>query len=677
MATALRVVAARRRLLGALLARRTLSSSAAALHADSTAPVIIAGGGPVGLTTAQYLSSYGVPCVVLERSPELTDHPRAHFINHRTMEVFRGMNGLSADVAAAMPPLEQWRSFVYCTELMGGTLLGVVDHFKGQDSPAQPLHSPEPVAHLAQHKLLPMMAARAAQAPGVDLRMGHRVSRLLRSGWGSVAVEIETEDRKKYELQGQYLVAADGAHSPLRKALGIPMVGPGPMQHLINIHFTSPPLGAALKRSGRQGMLYFVFGPGVIAVMVAHNLDAGEFVAQIPYFPPLQSAEDFTPAACEAVVRRAAGDSTLPVQLKTVRAWAMSAATAETYRSSCGAVLLAGDAAHVVPPSGAMGMNTGVQDAHNLAWKLAAVVKGMAPPELLDTYGVERRPVADANMRLSVANFHEALGVARVMGLDYGMANSFSDIMASKPLASVLPAAVRRGVLDAAVAAGRAVSAPLAVLRRGELEELFAHGDTLRLQYPKEDLGFLYNGTDAALSYSPGEADQAAEYVGPKPRDAPYRPITLPGARLPHFPLQLVRPGALDVFSLSTPLESSVDLPLAAGLRFVLLLSPGSGLEAWVAAVAAHNAAEGEDGAQVVPVVMAGPSDDMERLHKLPEEVALVVDAGGRWAALRGVGPEAGVLVRPDGHVAWRGGAGTVGKEGALSDALSAVLRKE
>jgi 2-polyprenyl-6-methoxyphenol hydroxylase-like FAD-dependent oxidoreductase len=660
-------------------------------------PVIIAGGGPVGLTTAIYLSNYGIPSIVLERSSELTDHPRAHFINHRTMEVFRGMSQLSSQVERTMPSLDQWRNFIYCTELIGGSVLGVVDHFKGQDTPHIPVYSPEPVGHLAQHKLLPLIAQRAMDAPGVDLRMGHSVTKLISQDGTSVRIQVEeqiplksngintTTERKKgrkYEIEAEYLVAADGAHSPIRKALNIPMIGPGAMQHLINIHFISPQLGAELKRSGRQGMLYFVFGPGVIAVMVGHNLDTGEFVAQIPYFPPLQTPEDFTKDACAAIVRRAAGNASLSLELKTIKPWSMSAETAETYRS--GRVLLAGDAAHVVPPSGAMGMNTGVQDAHNLAWKLATVLNNASSSQLLDTYGAERQPVADANMRTSVKNFHEALAVARVMGLDYSVANTFSDILSSKAL-SYLPESIRRGILDAGIAAGRAASAPLLALRRTELDALFDHGETLRLQYPKEDLGFLYrNSSTAAVQYEKDSGDEqlVATYIGPKPRDAPYTPTTLPGARFPHLSLRRREVKRSEGGENEEVVISSIDLWPAAGLDFVLVLSSHPNLQDWVSAVEEYNkdmasaAEDGVNGVKIQPVVINSALKAMENvLESLPKGLEVFDDVENRWEEVRGVPREVAVLVRPDGHVAWRGRGKGPGKKEALRNAMKDILR--
>jgi 2-polyprenyl-6-methoxyphenol hydroxylase-like FAD-dependent oxidoreductase len=695
-------------------------------------PVVVAGGGPTGLTAALLLSRLGVRCLVLERSPRLTDHPQAHFINHRTMEVFRGLGGLAGEVAAAMPPLAEWRSFVYCAS-MTGRILGAVDHFKGQSTPHAPAISPEPVAHLSQHRLVPLLARRAAAADGVDLRMGHRLleqrqlqdddveashasapknlhsaaTRVSAPGAFGVGVGVELlvappGGGAPYAVRADYLVAADGAHSPVRAALGLPMLGPGAMQHLINIHFSSPEMGAALR--GREGMLYFVFNAAVIAVVVAHDLGAGEFVAQVPYFPPLQAAEEFTPDACAALVRAAAGRPGLALRVRQVRPWTMGAGVAAGYGG--GRVLLAGDAAHVVPPAGAFGMNTGVQDAHNLAWKLAAVVRGAAPPALLATYEAERRPVAEANMRLSVANFYEALRVPQIMGLDFRAATALHSALGSAALGWA-PAALRRGVLDAAVAAGRAAAGPVAALRRGELEALFETGDTLRLQYPKEDLGFVYGAGGGAVCVDGAPAVQrfagrcrrrsrvcappridfpalasgflraddderaaVAAYAAPKPRDEPFAPAALPGARLPHFGVRVLRAGGLD-----PPPEgwredaSSVDLPAAAGLQLLLLLSPGQSGQGWADAARAWNAGGGVR-VRLCPVVVVQREDDVAGVAG---DVAAVLDVGQRWEGLRGVGPSGALLVRPDGHVAWRRRGG--GDAGALAAAAAAVLR--
>lgn len=462
------------------------------------APVVIAGAGPTGLVTALLLARYDVPSVVLERSPSLTIHPRAHFINHRTMEIFRSIDGLSHTVSDSMPVLDEWRSFVYCSSMVGdkSSIIGIVDHFLNQRSPHNLSVSPEPVAHLSQHKLLPLLAERAEKAKSsrqgsemfgknmVDIRFGHVVKEIHETP-GKVMVRVQkkqaagsyqkhfdskenyvgscderSQDMKNNKIleetiEAQFVVAADGAHSSIRKQLGIGFSGPGPMQHLINIHFKSEELSHMLLASKRCGMLYFVFNANVIAVIVAHSLQDGEFVAQIPYFPPLQTGEDISSKkAAIDFIRKAAGVPSLQLDVLEIRPWTLSAYVADEYLSQGRRIILAGDAVHVVPPSGALGMNTGVQDAHNLAWKLAIAVKqdrgrdlieSSNIKNLLDSYCAERKPVAEANMWLSVANFNEALRVAEVGFLFWGNIISFSFLCVEWDLTSLItkPTSVR------------------------------------------------------------------------------------------------------------------------------------------------------------------------------------------------------------------------------------------
>ena len=460
------------------------------------APVVIAGAGPTGLTTSILLAELGIPSVVLERHPRHPQHPKAHLMNHRTMEIFRGMSGLASDIVQAMPDFNQWRSFVYCTSLSGG-LLGKVDHFKGQHLPYSDI-SPEPVTHLPQHKLVPMIAARAEDHPLIDLRMNQRVEG-FRNNVPGEPVEMDVVcgmTGKRYNIHAKYLVAAEGAHSGIRKSLGINMDGPGTLQNLINIYFRSPELGRMLLEKKRMGMLYFIFNSNTIAVLVAHNLEEGEFVAQIPYFPPLQTAHEFTKSYCKKLVHQFSGMPSLNIDVVDVKSWEMGAAVATRYRTNN--VFLVGDAAHIVPPAGAFGMNTGVQDAHNLAWKLAFVLKGLAGADLLDSYQAERQPVAIANMNLSVDNFHEALRVAKIIGLDFETAQSMNSIL-NGPLTSWAPQSIRRQMLGSAVSSGLFLGQALAVVKKSELDAVFDSGQTLRLQYPKEDLGFMYHGSSCAV----------------------------------------------------------------------------------------------------------------------------------------------------------------------------------
>jgi len=321
------------------------------------------------------------------------------------------------------------------------------------------------------------------------------------------------DDGTETVFRARYCVLADGANSETRRRAGVKMVGESALQHLINVHFVSKTLARELRED--PAMLYFVFNPDAVVVVVAHDLRAGEFVAQIPYLPPVQDARDFTPRACERVLRAAIGwkdDATKTLDILDVRPWTMSAEVAETFRVD-ERVFLAGDAAHRFPPSGGFGMNTGIQDAHNLAWKIAAVVRGHSSASLLETYESERRPVALRNTALSVENFEGVLKIPNALGLPPVAANVLRDAVDSLP--SLVPSSMRKAMLETGLAIGRAqcgslltANNPIGAARRAAVKRMCDDPDgTLRLQFPKEDLGFSYEPADAnglARLHEPG-----------------------------------------------------------------------------------------------------------------------------------------------------------------------------
>ncbi|KAA6420769.1 MAG: hypothetical protein FRX49_09346 [Trebouxia sp. A1-2] len=598
---------------------------------------------------------------------------QAHFINNRSMEIFRPLDGLAAEVAAHSPPLAEWRKFVYC-ESLTGRVFGEVDHFQGQTGPRMHDLSPEPVVHLSQHKLLPMMLHRAHSRGGQDgIRFGHQLQHFQQSPDG-VICSVSPSQGSPYQVQADYLIAADGASSRVRKQLGIDMVGEAAMQHLVNIHFFSKDLWHHVK--DRPAMLYFVFSSQAIVVLVAHNLQEGEMVAQVPYFPPVQSLADFPASKCRDILRKAAGLPNLEVDVRTVKTWNMSAQVAQRFQE--GRVFLAGDAAHRFPPAGAFGMNTGIQDAHNLAWKLAAVLNNTASPKLLDSYQAERKPVAQANTDLSVANWHEAVKVPKVLGLDPRAANLLNAVVGSGPM-SLLPKGFGRAALDFGLAAGLSVSGlygPLKQWRQHQLSSIFASGQTLRLQFPKEDLGFVYNTPGAAICPETDTVPGASHRVAAQPQpdsagadatavntkgrvqkatrgsvggsDRRYRPSCFPGSRLPHCTLrQLNTDGSLSGAEIST-----LDLVSADIWRLLLLIRPGPLVDAWLEAACTLQAELGCPIRAVSIVASHHGAAIPSRTNGQALETFLDVDKS--WFDLSGVSEKGAVLVRPDGHVLWR-----------------------
>ena len=391
--------------------------------------VIVVGAGPVGLVASLLLSKYHVSHLLVEQLTQPDTHPQAHFLNCRTMEILGELNDLDQVIQARSAPLDDWRRFVYCTGLAdlpardqikagpAGSLLGVVDHFAvvpvDENSPAQVMHFPQhDFVQLLRKNVLKSQFCRLVEGQHADIREDpHQVTVIL----------TDCHTGRRQQVQTQFLVGADGAHSSTRKQLGIELVTEiGTLQHLINVHFFSSELSECL-RSRIPAMLYFVYSSAGVAVLVAHAFERGEFVAQIPFFPTHQPAEDFDEKRCVGLLHKLVGK---PVHLnvRSIRTWRMGVWESSRFRSHGGRCFLIGDAAHQFPPAGGFGMNTGIQDAHNLIWKIATALQSENTeiPEtiepLLASYQKERRPVARLNATISVQNFEKTLQVPSAMG---------------------------------------------------------------------------------------------------------------------------------------------------------------------------------------------------------------------------------------------------------------------
>ena len=291
-------------------------------------------------------------------------------------------------------------------------------------------------------------------------------------------------------LAAKYVVAADGAASKIREhvAPGGRLDGRGALASLMNVHFRSAHLAASLR--DRMAMLYFIYNPTSVAVLVAHDLARGDYVVQIPYFPPAQTADDFAnPALIERLVRAVVGEAAelQDLEICEVRPWTMAAGVSPKWVSNQGRVILAGDAAHVFPPAGGFGMNAGVGDAHMLASCLARALQadGGTAIELLREYESERGRSAREAADLAVTNYEETLDVASAIGLPRVAADLASSVAAS------LPFGTGRAVMDAAVSIGLAQTGwlaedgnPIGRARLRAMRNIFMSGKSLRLHYP-------------------------------------------------------------------------------------------------------------------------------------------------------------------------------------------------
>lgn len=345
------------------------------MRTDTTS-VLVVGGGLAGLSTALFLAWRDVPVVVVERHAGSSPHPRAIGYTPRTLELLRAVG-----MGDAIP---------------GRTATGTgvarirVESLAGQWFEEQPWSAPDKAtpltdfspcggAGLAQDRFEPLLRDKAREL-GADIRMSTELLAFEQDEDG-VTATVRDAGGDEYQVRAAYLVGADGHRSPVRSALGIDRVGKGFLGTSSSVLFRAP-----LEPYTESGYFQFVIDQDDLRGMITTYGD-GRWVL---FYGDREVAGE---EALRALIFQAIGRSDVDVELITSGRWEMTAGVAERFAD--GRVFLAGDAAHTLPPSrGGYGANTGIEDAHNLAWKLAAVLAGESAPALLDTYDPERRPVA-------------------------------------------------------------------------------------------------------------------------------------------------------------------------------------------------------------------------------------------------------------------------------------------
>ncbi|MFE9852371.1 FAD-dependent oxidoreductase [Streptomyces sp. NPDC005576] len=355
---------------------------------DHRVPVLIVGGSLVGLSTSLFLSRLGVDHLLVEKHRSTSTHPRGRGNNVRTMEVFRaaGAERLIRDAASVLADNHGI--------LQAGSLTGEDQEwlFKEID-PGGGLarFSPSGWCLCSQNDLEPVLVDHA-RSQGSNLRFSTELLTFEQDQDGVTAVVKDRETGEHTTVRADYLVAADGPRSPVREQLGIGQTGPGDLFHNVSITFRSRRLASVV--GDRRFIVCYLTNPAADGALLPVDNEE-RWVFHAPWQPDRgETLEDFTDERCAEHIRLAVGDPALDVEITGKAPWHAAERVAERYAS--GRVFLAGDSAHEMSPTGAFGSNTGIQDAHNLAWKLAAVVGGAAGPELLDSYEAERLPVAKA-----------------------------------------------------------------------------------------------------------------------------------------------------------------------------------------------------------------------------------------------------------------------------------------
>lgn len=359
---------------------------------DTKTDVLIVGGGLTGLTSAALLAYHGVDCMVIERHSGTSIQYKFAGISPRSMEIFRSI-GLEEEIRANRTG-DQQAGLIG----RGRTLSDPAIQWSGQAWPDASPYSPTQPATCDQHVLEPLLKRHATRM-GATMAFGTDFIALEQDGDG---VQVRLRDRRTetdHQVTASYVIGADGANGTVRKRLGIRRRGPGVLQHWMNVIFETD-MPATID--GKRFTSCFV--TDLNGALVPRG--DGRWLMALQYFPEQgESPEDFDEARCRALVMKGAGRSDIRVRLVDARAWAVAASVAARFQQ--GRCFLVGDAAHLMPPTGAFGGNTGVHDAHNLAWKLAYVLKGYAGPGLLETYDSERRPVVEHSLQQALARLQQ------------------------------------------------------------------------------------------------------------------------------------------------------------------------------------------------------------------------------------------------------------------------------
>ncbi len=370
--------------------------------------VLIIGAGPVGMVAALSLAQSGIRCVLVDKRLERLDAPKAHAVNPRTLEICQRLGVPADDIRAAGASIADGGE-VHFVDVLNGTCFGSLP-YERQDEGALEF-TPWPLVNIPQPKFEEFLSLKLTHCKGVSLLRGVNASNLAENDTGVVATLNVEGAAAPLEVHADYVIAADGAGSSTRDQLGIGMTGPEALQHYLMIHFEAD---LRALTSAHPGLLYFCLSPEAGGVFIGYERDR-TWVFMQSYDPATQSRDDFSDATCRTLIEAAAGAPIDNFRIRNVSPWTMSAQVADAYRK--GRVFLAGDAAHRFPPTGGLGLNTGVADAENLAWKLAKVLKGEAAATLLDSYEPERRTIAQINSQQSLTN---SAKIMHVFGAVYG-----------------------------------------------------------------------------------------------------------------------------------------------------------------------------------------------------------------------------------------------------------------
>jgi len=583
--------------------------------------VLVVGAGLAGASAAVMLARHGIRTMAVSRAPWVADSPRAHIINQRTMEVLRSID-LEEACSDAATPGELMANHPMMTSLAGrefGRLWtwGNDPVRAGEYGAA----SPTTGCDLPQDRFEPILVGEAMRL-GAVVRFRTQFVSLQQDDEGVTTTLRDLVTGREFTVRSRFVIGADGGQSPVAEAIGLPFEGTPGIGPALNIHFR-----ADLSRyvEDRPGSIFWILQPGRDGAMGNAMLRMVQpwsewIVGFVHLGESIRGASD---DELIGLVHEIIGDDEIEVEIIGSYPWRINHVLATEYGR--GRVFCAGDAVHRHPPMNGLGGNTCVQDAFNLAWKIAAVLRWGAGEGLLDSYEAERLPVGRTVVDRAIAGWRQNPEVIRSLGID--------------PAATPSEREAQFEVLFEESDAGERRRAEFERAKRSKEYSYHAHGTEMNQHY----------ASSAVIAAEPGERDPSApESESGLDRELKFRMTSRPGSRLPHA---WVRHGGSTVSTLD----------LCRPERFTLL-TRNRGSE-WVAAAEVLRERLG------VPIeaLRIGPGCEVEDLYGVWREASEIEESGC-------------LLVRPDQHVGWRAERSPERSEealGALEQALRRILSME
>jgi 2,4-dichlorophenol 6-monooxygenase len=572
--------------------------------------VLIVGSGPAGSTIAALLSSYGIENTLVTKYRWLSDTPRAHITNQRTMEVMRDL-GLEEQCMMYATGNELMGNNVFCTSLAGEEL-GRLRTW-GTEAKSHARHrlaSPTEMNDLPQNFLEPIVFG-AACARGTRARLSTEYVSHIEDKTGVTAKVRDRVSGEEYDIRAKYLIGADGGNSAVAENIKLPMQGKMGVAGSMNII-----VEADLSKyvAHRPSVLYWVLQPGSnvggIGMGLVRMIRPWNEWLILWGYDITKPAPTVTEEFARGVVHNLIGDNTIPVKIKSISTWTVNHMHAEKYATD--RAFCMGDAVHRHPPSNGLGSNTSIQDAYNLAWKMAHVLKGKATSKLLDTYNVERAPIGKQIVDRANKSISEFGPIFDALGL----------LSTNDPVAMKANMESRKEATPSGAERREKLRAAIAY----KVYEFDCHGVEMNHRYQSNAV--MSDGTA-----QPAFKDDSELY---------YQATTWPGAHIPHVWLEKDRK------ALST-------IDLCGKGKFTLLTSIGG--DAWVKAAQDYAKKTGVD----INTLTIGPGCDVE-------------DPFGDWARVSEIADDGCLLVRPDMFIGFR--AQKMSKSAAkdLAAAMSHIL---